>query len=170
MSDASQHRSLNRHTLAATTFVEILDTLVNDFDVIDVLTQLTSRCVDLLDVSAAGILLADESGHLRIVGASSERIQLLELFQLQNDQGPCLDCYTTGETVAAPDLNAPTPWPKFSAESVAAGYRSVYAIPLHHNSVTLGCLNLFMSDPGPLASSDAVLAQALADAGGDGAC
>jgi|GEM_PF-43363 len=163
MPDHSRHTEVEPHALTATTFVEIVDTLVNDFDVIDVLTQLTSRCMDLLNVEAAGILVADATGHLRVVGASSEQIQLLELFQLQNDQGPCLDCYTTGETVAAPDLTAPTPWPAFAAQSVAAGYRSVCAIPLHRNSVTLGCLNLFMSNSGPLAPTDIALAQALAD-------
>ncbi len=163
MSDHPQNHAPERPFDTGNTFVEILHTLVNDFDVIEVLTQLTSRCVELLNVNAAGILLADATGHLRIVGASSEQIRLLELFQLQNEQGPCLDCYTTGETVAAPDLNRPTPWPKFATASVNAGYLSVYAIPLHHNRVTLGCLNLFKADAKPLAPSDIGLARALAD-------
>lgn len=163
MPDDAQRTALEQQTLTATTFVEIADILVNDFDVIDVLTQLTARCVELLHAKAAGILLADASGHLCVVGASSEQIQLLELFQLQNDEGPCLDCYTTGQAIAAPDLNTSSVWPKFAAESTAAGYRSVYAIPLHHNNVTLGCLNLFMTDAGPLAVTDVALAQALAD-------
>ena len=116
-----------------------------------------------MDANAAGILLADASGHLCVVGASSERVQLLELFQLQNEQGPCLDCYTSGEVVAAVDLNVASAWPKFAAESVAAGYLSVCAIPLHHKGATLGCLNLFMTSAGPLAPADIALAQALAD-------
>ncbi len=124
---------------------------------------MTSICVDLLNIKEAGILLADATGHLRIGGASSEQIRLLELFQLQNEQGPCLDCYTTGETVAAPNLTAPTPWPKFATASVNDGYRWVYALPLHHNRVTLGCLNLFKADAEPLAPSDIALAQGFAD-------
>jgi anti-anti-sigma factor len=163
MSDPAHPRELEPHTLTTATFVEIVDTLVNDDDVIDVLTKLTARCVDLLSVAAAGILLADSTGYLRVVGASSEQVDLLELFQLQNDEGPCLDCYTTGETVTAADLGGPTPWPTFAGHSVAAGYVAVYAIPLRRNTVTLGCLNLFMSNTGPLAPTDIALAQALAD-------
>ena len=96
MSDDALARAETRQTLTATTFVEIVDTLVDDFDVIDVLTVLTSRCVELLEAAAAGILLADTTGHLRVIGASTEQIQLLELFQIQNDEGPCLDCFTHG--------------------------------------------------------------------------
>ena len=163
MPDDSQNPTRDQQTPTATAFVEIVDILVNDFDVIDVLTQLTRRCVDLLHAKAAGILLADTNGHLCVVGASSEQIHVLELFQLQNDEGPCLDCYTSGAIVAAPDLTTQSVWPMFAAESVAAGYCSVYAIPLHHNDTTLGCLNLFMTSTGLLAPADIALAQALAD-------
>jgi len=159
----TQSRALDRQTRTANTFVEIVDTLVSDFDVIDVLTRLTVRCVELMGAAAAGILLADGDGHLRVVGASSEQIQLLELFQLQNEQGPCLDCYTSGTAVVAPDLNVASAWPRFAAESVGAGYPSVHAIPLRRNGVTLGCLNLFMANPGALSPTDIALAQALAD-------
>lgn len=102
MSDAPHARAAARESLTATTFVEIVDTLVGDFDVIEVLTLLTSRCVELLDAAAAGILLADADGHLRVIGASTEQIQLLELFQVQNDEGPCLDCFNTGLVVFTP--------------------------------------------------------------------
>lgn len=153
----------DRSALTATTFVEIVDTLVGDFDVIDVLTSLTSRCVELLDVAAAGILLADEQGFLRVIGSSSEEIQLLELFQLQRDEGPCLDCYRTGAVVAHSRLDTETPWPEFAAESVRAGFPSVCAVPLRLKDIVLGCLNLFMRDPAPLAVLDILLARALAD-------
>ena len=82
--------------LLSETFVELTDTLVAGFDVIDFLHVLTDRSVQLLDVSAAGLLLADPRGELRVVAASSEAARLLELFQLQNDQGPCLDCFRRG--------------------------------------------------------------------------
>jgi GAF domain-containing protein len=149
--------------LTATTFVEIVETLVGDFDVIDVLTLLTSRCLELLDAAAAGILLADGDGHLRVVGASNEQIQLLELFQVQNDEGPCLDCYRTGNVVLHSDLDVPSPWPLFAAECNAAGFASVCAVPLRLRTQTLGCLNMFMSEAGGLTTSDVALAQALAD-------
>jgi GAF domain-containing protein len=163
MSDDALSSAATRQTLTATTFVEIVDTLVGDFDVIDVLTSLTSRCVELLDAAAAGILLADGDGHLRVVGASNEQIQLLELFQVQNDEGPCLDCFRTGRVVLHSDLDVVSPWPLFSAECTDAGYASVCAVPLRLAAHTLGCLNLFMSEPVGLTDTDIALAQALAD-------
>jgi GAF domain-containing protein len=161
--DETASRALARQALTASTFVEIVDTLVGGFDVIEVLTLLTSRCVELLDASAAGILLADASGLLRVIGASTEQIQLLELFQIQNDNGPCLECFRTGVTVLNRDLREPSPWPEFAAESVGAGFPSVCAVPLRLDDVILGCLNLFLSSPGGLSSPDIALAQALAD-------
>jgi GAF domain-containing protein len=163
MSDGTQDRNLARQALTATAFVEIVDTLVDDFDVIDVLTVLASRCVELLEAAAAGILLADAEGQLRVIGASTEAIQLLELFQIQNDEGPCLDCFRTGAVVLSADLNHASQWPQFAAESVRAGYPSVCAVPLRLKDVTLGCLNLFMAHPEPLSDADVALAQALAD-------
>ncbi len=161
MSDDVQ-RSLTRQALTATAFVELVDTLVGDFDVIDVLTGLTGRCVELLGAAAAGVLLADPDGTLRVIGSSTEQIQLLELFQVQNEQGPCLDAYTTGKVVIYADMTT-SPWPKFAAESIAAGFPSVCAIPLRLKNAVLGCLNLFMSEPVALSDSDVVIARALAD-------
>ena len=101
--------------LLSETFVELTDTMVAAFDVIDFLHVLTDRSVQLLDVSAAGLLLADPRGELRVVAASSEAARLLELFQLQNDQGPCLDCFRTGRPVQAVDLaTAEVRWPRFA--------------------------------------------------------
>ncbi len=156
-------RTTTQQTLTATTFVEMVDTLVGEFDVIDVLTLLTSRCVELLDAAAAGILLADGADHRRVIGASNEQIKLLELFQVQNDEGPCLDCFHTGQVVLHSDLDTPSPWPSFAAECTAAGFASVCAVPLRLKARTLGCLNLFMSKPGGLTDVDVELAQALAD-------
>src|SRR5437899_1750873 len=101
--------------LLSETFVELTDTMVAGFDVIDFLHVLTDRSVQLLDVSAAGLLLADPRGELRVVAASSEAARLLELFQIQNDQGPCLDCFRTGRPVHAADLAAAARrWPRFA--------------------------------------------------------
>jgi GAF domain-containing protein len=145
------------------TFVQLIDTLVEDFDVIDLLTLLAARSVELLGVAEAGILLADDAGHLRVMAASTEQIGLLELFQIQNEQGPCLDCYRTGLVVAESRLTASTTWPQFAAESVAAGFPSVCAVPLRLRQIVLGCLNLFIREPVALSSEDIALAQALAD-------
>ena len=155
--------AVDRQALTAITFVEIVDTLVDDFDVIEVLTVLTSRCVELLDVAAAGILLADLDGQLRVMAASSEQIGLLELFQIQNDEGPCLDCFTTGQVIVHTDLAARSPWPNFARESLRAEFPSVCAVPLRLRDEILGCLNLFLRQPVGLAKQDIALAQALAD-------
>jgi GAF domain-containing protein len=163
MAEDSRERAVARQALTATTFVEIVDTLVDDFDVIEVLTLLTSRCVELLDVVAAGILLADEKGRLRVIGASTDAVQLLELFQIQNDEGPCLDCFATGAVVRSHDLTGSNPWPRFAAESLRNGFPSVCAVPLRFRELILGCLNLFLADAVALSDGEIVLAQALAD-------
>jgi GAF domain-containing protein len=158
-----EQQAIDRQALTATTFVEIVDTLVDDFDVIDVLTHLTSRCVELLHVAAAGILLADANGQLRVIGASTEQVGLLELFQIQNDEGPCLDSYRTGAVVFDASLDSDSAWPRFAEESVRSGYPSVCAVPLRLKNLTLGCLNLFMSEPIALTGAEMLLSQALAD-------
>ncbi|MEJ7585637.1 MAG: GAF and ANTAR domain-containing protein [Acidimicrobiales bacterium] len=163
MAESTANRFDTRESLAARTFVQLVDSLVDDFDVIDLLTVLADRSVELLDAGAAGILLADTNGRLRVIGASSEQVELLELFQLQNDEGPCLDCYATGEPVINADLRAESPWHRFAAESVAAGFPSVCALPLRLKDTVLGCLNLFMVAPRGLSEPDLALAQALAD-------
>jgi GAF domain-containing protein len=162
VTDDARQQHHNRNALTADTFVEMVDTLVDDFDVIDVLTVLTSRSVELLDAAAAGILLADPNGQLRVTAASTEQIGLLELFQIQNDEGPCLDCFHTGSVVVNSNLGAGSQWPRFSAESVSAGFPSVCAVPLRIKVTVLGCLNLFMSEPVALSDADVALAQALA--------
>jgi transcriptional regulator with GAF, ATPase, and Fis domain len=150
--------------LLAETFVELTDTMVADFDVIDFLHVLTDRSVQLLDVSAAGLLLADPRGELRVVAASSEAARLLELFQIQNDQGPCLDCYRTGEPVEADDLTeAAWRWPRFTAAAIGAGFAAVQALPMRLREQVVGALNFFRSDPGALSPADVRVGQALAD-------
>ena len=118
MFDDAEHRSVTRQALTATAFVELVDALVGDFDVIDLLTTLTSRCVELLGAAAAGVLLADDDGTLRVIGASTEQVSLLELFQVQNEEGPCLDSYTSGRVVINTDITVGSAWPKFSADVV----------------------------------------------------
>ncbi len=150
--------------LLAETFVELTDTMVADFDVIDFLHILTDRSVQLLDVSAAGLLLADPRGELRVVAASSEAARLLELFQIQNDQGPCLDCFRTGEPVQAEDLtDAESLWPRFTAPARRAGFAAVQALPMRLREQVVGALNLFRASPGAFSAADIRVGQALAD-------
>jgi transcriptional regulator with GAF, ATPase, and Fis domain len=138
--------------------------MVADFDVIDFLHVLTDRSVKLLDVSAAGLLLADPRGDLRVVAASSEAARLLELFQLQNDQGPCLDCFRAGQPVSAADLNAEAQrWPRFAAAARQAGFGAVQALPMRLRDQVIGALNLFRASAGAFDPADVHLGQALAD-------
>lgn len=150
--------------LLAQTFVSLADTLVDDYDVVDLLDRLTNTAVDLLGASSAGLLLLDQRGGLQVVASSSEQVRLLELFQLQNEEGPCLDCISSGTAVAVPDLAATgARWPRFVAEATATGYTSVCAVPLRLRSQVIGGLNLFQSGGPPLTSGQQRIAQALAD-------
>jgi transcriptional regulator with GAF, ATPase, and Fis domain len=150
--------------LLSETFVELTDTMVAGFDVIDFLHVLTDRSVQLLDVSAAGLLLADPRGELRVVAASSEAARLLELFQIQNDQGPCLDCFRAGRPVQAADLAAAAPrWPRFAPAARHAGFAAVQALPMRLREQVIGALNLFRAGPGAFAPADVRVGQALAD-------
>ncbi|MFC8850307.1 MULTISPECIES: GAF and ANTAR domain-containing protein [unclassified Micromonospora] len=151
-------------TQLADVFVEMADTLIDDFDVIEFLHVLTERCVDLLGVSAAGLLLTDQRDTLQVVAASSERTRLLELFQLQTDQGPCLDCFRTGQPVSVADLTLTTArWPRFTAAAAEVGFAAVHALPMRLRSEVIGALNLFEVRPGALDEGKLRIGQALAD-------
>jgi transcriptional regulator with GAF, ATPase, and Fis domain len=150
-------------TLLADVFIELADTLVDDFDLLEFLNRLTERCVELLDVAAAGLLLTDGQGALQVVAASSERTRLLELFQLQTDQGPCLDCFRTGTPVSVTDLPASDRWPRFTAAAAEVGFAAVHALPMRLRTEVIGALNLFDVAAGPLDEDKVRLGQALAD-------
>jgi transcriptional regulator with GAF, ATPase, and Fis domain len=150
--------------LLSETFVELADTMVVGFDVIDFLHVLTDRSVQLLGASAAGLLLADPRGELRVLAASSERARLLELFQIQNDQGPCLDCFHSGQPVMVADLSTEgRRWPRFAPAAREAGFASVQALPMRLREQIIGALNLFRAAPGPFDQTDMRVGQALAD-------
>ena len=154
----------SREALLADTFVQLADTLVDDFDVIDLLTILSQRCVDLLDASASGILFADAQGRLHVVAASSEQANVLELFQIQNEEGPCMDAFRTGKAVVHNDLTERSPWPRFGPRAIQEGLPSVHAFPMRVRRTVLGTLNLFMNAPVRLSDADVTVAQALAHA------
>ncbi|WP_194892421.1 GAF and ANTAR domain-containing protein [Catenulispora pinisilvae] len=146
------------------TFVEVADTLVDDFDVIDLLHLLAERCVQLLDVDAAGIMLIDQRGNLHAAAASAENARLLELFELQTDAGPCVDCCRTGAPVVNADLTTNAAgWPRFAEAAQASGFVAVHALPLRLRESVIGALNLFAADSRILTDDDVRVGQALAD-------
>jgi len=155
---------MSREADVVRSLVEMADTLVDDYDVVDLLTGLANRCVALLDVSAAGVMLVSPKGGLGLVASSSEAMRLLELFELQQQEGPCLDAFRTGEPVQHENLQARAGrWPLFSAAALQAGFASASALPLRLRDVTLGALNLLSVTRAPIAEADLIVARAFAD-------
>ena len=153
-----------REGLLARTFVELADSLVDNFDVVDLLTRLADRCVEIVDVDAAGLMLGAPGGELRVIASSSEAMRLLELFETQANEGPCVDCYRTGQPIVNLTLDeVDSRWPQFAPQAVEAGFRSAHALPMRLRGQTIGALNLFRVDEGPMLETDLVAAQALAD-------
>ena len=144
--------------------VEMADTLVDDYDVVDLLTGLADRCVELLGVAAAGVMLASPDGELRLVASSSEAMRVLEVFELQAQEGPCLDAYRTGERVEHEHLRAGAGrWPRFATVALEAGFQSAFALPLRLRHMTIGAMNLFHAEPAPMDERDVIVARAFAD-------
>lgn len=152
-----------REAMIVETLVDLADTLIASYDVIEFLHLLARRCVALLPADEAGILLADPRGTLQAVASSSERTHVMELFELQSEEGPCLDAYRTGEPVGSADLREEVRWPRFSPQAVSDGFGSVSSWPLRVRHDTIGALNLFGNGPGSFAARDRALAGALAN-------
>lgn len=156
--------NVGRETRLLRAFVELADTLVDDYDIADVLHQLVQTCVDVLGAAAAGLMLSDQRGSLQVLASSSEQTRLLELFQLQTNRGPCLDCFRTGEPVLVPDVTEETGrWPQFAPRAAEEGFLSVHAVPLRLRRQTIGALNLFGRERGSLSEQDLRVGRALAD-------
>jgi transcriptional regulator with GAF, ATPase, and Fis domain len=148
----------------ATIFVEVADTLVDEFDLVEFLQLLADRTAGLVRATAVGLLLADQRGNLEFMAGSDENVKLLELFQLQNQEGPCLDAFRTARPVINADLRtAGGRWPHFAPRATAAGFRSVHAFPLRLRSEVIGALNLFGADVGAFDEADVRIVQAVAD-------
>ena len=155
---------MTREADVVRTLVEMADTLVDDYDVVDLLTGLAGRCVSLLGASSAGVMLASPAGSLGLVASSSEAMRLLELFELQAQEGPCLDAFRTGEPIEHEILSEGSGrWPSFTPAALKAGFRSASAMPLRWRDVTLGALNLLGVSPEPLNDADSIVARAFAD-------
>lgn len=150
--------------LLVRTLVELADNLVDDFDVVDLLSLLSDRCVAALDVTAAGVMLAGPSGALQVAASSSDTMRTLELFQLQADEGPCVDAYRSGRAVVNVELAAAAGrWPSFAPRATAQGFHSAHSLPMHLRGKTLGALNMLHTQSGPFDDVDVSAAQALAD-------
>jgi transcriptional regulator with GAF, ATPase, and Fis domain len=155
---------MTREQRIVETFVELADTMVDDFDVIEFLHRLAERCVELLDCTEAGLLLADATGTLRVMASSSERSDALDLLQTQNDEGPCFECFHRGVPVSSENLmNELDRWPTFSPAALERGFISVQALPMRVRDTTVGALNLFRSQPGMIWDPDLPLGQGMAD-------
>jgi transcriptional regulator with GAF, ATPase, and Fis domain len=152
-----------RETRILQSVVAVVDNLLDDFDVVDLLTGVTERCAELLDVTSAGVLLADPHRQLHLMAATSEESRDLELLQLQAQEGPCLDSYTSGTPVSVAELSdAEARWPRFVAAASEAGLASVHAVPMRAGGLVLGAVGLFRSEPGDLDDADLLLGQTLA--------
>lgn len=154
----------NEPSVVVHSLVEMAETLVHDFDIVDLLTGLADRCVSLLGVSAAGVMLASPRGELRLVASSSEAMRVLELFELQANEGPCLDAFRTGEPVDHEPLQAGMGrWPRFSIVALEAGFHAAFALPLRLRERIVGALNLFSVEQTSMSEDDLLVARAFAD-------
>ncbi|MGA7206029.1 MAG: GAF and ANTAR domain-containing protein [Specibacter sp.] len=155
---------LSRAGRVSAAFVKIADTLVADYDVVDLLHTLVDQSVELLDAAAAGLLLVDPAGDLQVMATTSEQSQLVEVLQLEAGSGPCVDCFRTGAVVRINDIAAEaSQWPQFQSAALSQGFRSLHAFPMRLRHQTIGALNLFGLEVGPLNAEDTAIAQAFAD-------
>ena len=149
--------------MLARAFIRLADTLASDFDVVEFLHGLTEDSVEILRAEAAGVMLADARGGLRLIASSDERLRLLELFELQGTQGPCLDAYSTGGAVQASAADSRARWPLFAPQASHAGFQMMCAVPLRVRSDVIGALNLFRSSDEPFTATEMEIAQAMAE-------
>jgi len=164
MASTTEFDARSRERELVGTFVELADTLVEDFDLVEFLSALTEKVVHLEIAAEVGILLVDEAGDLQFIAASHERTQMLELFQVEHEEGPCQDCFSTGLPVRVADLTlASDRWPLFAPKALAMGFRSVQAVPLRLRGTILGAMNLFLNEPGGISPEELTVVQALGD-------
>lgn len=148
----------------ARAFVTLADTLVADYDVVDLLQNLVDTSVALLNSDAGGLLLADEYGALTLVASTSEETNLVELLQIESNQGPCVEAFRGGELIEVPDIRTEgDTWPDFRAGALAQGFHAVVAVPMRLRDDTIGTLNLFRATAGLMDPADVAIARGLAD-------
>ena len=159
-----QEGAMTRESLLVATLVELADNLVDNFDVIDVLTLLCDRAVKSVDVNAAGVMLTAPGGELQYLASSSDSMRILELFQIQANEGPCVDCVRDGLPIINLELTSPDErWPRFAPRAIELGFHSVHCLPMRLRGRTIGALNLFRNEMGTLNDEDVIIAQGMAD-------
>jgi GAF domain-containing protein len=155
---------VTRESLVVSTLVELADNLVDNFDVIDVLTFLCDRCVQAVDMDAAGVMLESPGGELQYIASSSDSMRVLELFQIQTDEGPCIDSVRGSKAIINRELReSDNRWPRFSPKAMELGFQSVHCLPMRLRGKSIGALNLFRADVGYLSDEDVLVVQGLAD-------
>ena len=153
-----------RQTQLVEYFVHVADTLLEDFDLVDLLHDLTVNAALVSGAASAGLVLLDHQDRVRYMAASNEEGRLLELFQIQNGDGPCLDAIRGGRPVVNADLGeAADRWPQFAPAARAAGFQSVHAFPLRLGGQTMGALNIFGAEHSRFDPEEVRLVQGLAD-------
>jgi transcriptional regulator with GAF, ATPase, and Fis domain len=159
--DSGQDDQRGGEAVLAQVFVRLADTLASDFDIVDFLQGLAADSVEILGAEAAGVMLADARGGLRLIASSDERMRLLELFELQGEQGPCLDAFSTGRPVQASAADSLTRWPVFAPHASDAGFQMMCAVPLRLRAAIIGALNLFRATDEPFTDNEVDIAQAM---------
>jgi transcriptional regulator with GAF, ATPase, and Fis domain len=147
----------------ARVFIRLADTLASDFDIVELLQRLSADSVEVLDAEAAGVMLADARGSLRLIASSDERMRLLEIFELQGEQGPCLDAFATGRPVQANAVDSQARWPDFAPRATDAGFQMMCAVPLRLRTDTIGALNLFRRTDELFTDAEMDIAQAMGE-------
>lgn len=156
--------ALTREARLLQTFVTLADTLVADYDVVDLLQTLVDACRDILDVTDAGILLANAEGDLELIASTSETTRLVEVIQLAAEAGPCIECYRSAKPVTVADLtDVPPEWSAFQRSALQNGYTAIDAIPMRLRDVTIGTLNLLHTSTESGSDADLSAATAFAD-------
>jgi GAF domain-containing protein len=154
----------SREARASAAFVALADTLVSNFDLVELLHTLIDACTDLLDTEAGGLLLSDANGQLQLMASSIEDVDLVEVVQLSAEAGPCWDCFMTGSPITVADIEKDGgSWPQFQSAALQQGFRSMHATPMRLRGRIVGTMNLFHSQPGALSDQDIALAQSLTD-------
>ncbi len=152
-----------REAVLARAFVRLADTLASDFDIVEFLHGLAADSVEILRAEAAGVMLADARGGLRLIASSDERMRLLELFEIQGAQGPCLDAFSTGRAVQASAADSRARWPVFAPQASGAGFQVMCAVPLRVHTNVIGALNMFRGSDEPFTGTEMEVAQAMAE-------
>lgn len=164
MNDGTHVADITREEKINDAFVRVAGTLIDDYDVVDLLSTLMNTCTELLDVQAGGILLTDTTGGLELVASTSEEAETVEIMTVAAGAGPCIESYTTGAVVSVPNIDEDAQsWPRFRRTALEQGFRAAHAIPLRLHGQVIGAMNLMSTDAGALSARDSRLAQALAD-------